>query len=518
MGRDPSWSDSYCSQMEDMVRRGVVRKLSSEEVAGWTGPSFYISHLAVCNPKSKSTPVRIVFNSAQVFKVVSLNSYLAKGPDSYRNTLLGILLRWKEEVVPLVGDIRKMFHSVHINPQEQHCHRFLWRDLALSREPDIYVLLRVTMGDKPAPAIAMEALFMTAEMYKETYPRASQFILESSYVDDLIDSVVDIKCAEKLAQDTEKVLAKGGFEVKCWQSIGKSNTLQGGELKESADGCIGVLGVNWNPNEDTITFRASLNFSKKKHGERTEPNLDRKSLPESLPRVLTKRLVLQQVMGIYDPIGLVSPFTFLAKIYLRETWQSGLDWDDVLPPQLYRKWVEFFKKLFLLEELIFPRCMRPTNAVGVPWLIILSDGSDQAYGCSAYVRWNCSDGSVHMQLIMSKSRIAPVDKVSTPRMELNGAVLSKRCRAVISKEMRYKFERVIQLVDSETVLNMLHKTSYRFHVYEGVRIGEIQSATNGDMSDWAWMPGAKNTADWLTRGRNPEELGKDSDWFRGPPM
>ena len=119
---------------------------------------------------------------------------------------------------------------------------------------------------------------------------------------------------------------------------------------------------------------------------------------------------------------------------------------------------------------------------------------------------------------MSKSRIAPVAKVSTPRMELNGAVLSKRCRQVLLKEMRYSFERVIQLVDSETVLNMLHKTSYRFQVYEGVRIGEIQAATQGDMSDWGWMPGVKNTADWLTRGRSPQELGKDSDWVRGPPM
>lgn len=516
--RDPSWSDSYCGQIEDMVQRRVVRKLSTEEVADWNGPYFYVSHLAVSNAKSKSTPVRIVFNSAQIYKGVSLNSYLAKGPDSYRNTLLGILLRWKEEAVPLVGDIRKMFHSVHINPLEQHCHRFLWRDLDTSRDPDIYVILRVTMGDKPAPAIATEALFMTAEMHKEKYPRACQFILESSYVDDLIDSVKNMQCAEKLAKDTEEVLAKGGFFVKCWQSTGTSDTLQGGELKESADGCVGVLGVSWNPADDTISFVVTLNFSKKKHGERTEPKLERESLPESLPSILTKRLVLQQVMGIYDPMGLVSPFTLLAKVYLRETWQLKLDWDDALPPQLYKKWVQFFQSLFLLEDLKFPRCMRPQNAVGDPWLIILSDGSDRAYGCVAYARWNCSDGTVHMQLILSKSRIAPVDKVSTPRMELNGAVLSKRCRMVILREMRYNFERVIQLVDSETVLNMLHKTSYRFHVYEGVRIGEIQAATNGDMSEWAWMPGAKNTADWLTRGRSPEELGKDSDWFRGPPM
>ena len=119
---------------------------------------------------------------------------------------------------------------------------------------------------------------------------------------------------------------------------------------------------------------------------------------------------------------------------------------------------------------------------------------------------------------MAKSRIAPLNKVSTPRMELNGAVLSKLCRAAIQSEMRYKFKRVLHLVDSATVLSMIHKTSYRFKAYEGVRIGEIQAATNGDVSEWAWSPGSKNTADWLTHGRLPTELQLDSEWFKGPPM
>ena len=119
---------------------------------------------------------------------------------------------------------------------------------------------------------------------------------------------------------------------------------------------------------------------------------------------------------------------------------------------------------------------------------------------------------------MAKCRIAPLNKLSTPQMELNAAVLSKRARKVIILEMRFDFERVLQLVDSETVLSMINKTSTRFKVYEGVRVGEIQAATDGDLSCWAWMSGQNNTADWLTRGRNPEELGEDSDWWNGLPI
>lgn len=84
--------------------------------------------------------------------------------------------------------------------------------------------------------------------------------------------------------------------------------------------------------------------------------------------------------------------------------------------------------------------------------------------------------------------------------------------------MRFQLEKVFHLVDSETVLNMINKTSTRFKVYEGVRIGEIQASTAGDMSEWAWLSSKENTADWLTRGREPKNLGAESDWWKGPPV
>ena len=184
-----------------------------------------------------------------------------------------------------------------------------------------------------------------------------------------------------------------------------------------------------------------------------------------LPEILTKRTVLEQVMKIYDPLGLVSSLTLSAKIYVREIWSRKLDWDTPLPSDLTSKWVSFFTTLFqLLEHLRFPRRLRPEDAVGRPWFIILSDLSDLAYGYAAYIRWSLQSGLYWCRLIMAKCRIAPVNKLSTPQMELNAAILSKRGWRVIESEMRFDFERVLQLVDSETVLSMIHKTSTRFKV------------------------------------------------------
>ena len=63
-------------------------------------------------------------------------------------------------------------------------------------------------------------------------------------------------------------------------------------------------------------------------------------------------------------------------------------------------------------------------------------------------------------------------------MELNAVVLSKRGGNVTEKDMRFNFERVLHIVDSETILNMINETSTRFKLYEGVRIGEGHAAKN----------------------------------------
>ena len=160
--------------------------------------------------------------------------------------------------------------------------------------------------------------------------------------------------------------------------------------------------------------------------------------------------------------------------------------------------------------------MTPPDAVGKPSLVLFSDGSEIAYGAAAYIRWELSDGGFWCRLIMAKSRIAPMSRINIPQMELNGAVLSKRLRQSILAETRIEFGKIFHFIDSETVLYQLGKIAQRFNVYEGVRIGEIQSATRGDMSEWFWVAGSVNVGDLTTRPQFASALGPDSEWQRGP--
>lgn len=115
---------------------------------------------------------------------------------------------------------------------------------------------------------------------------------------------------------------------------------------------LSVLGLGWNLMEDTVVFEVTLNFSKKKEGINTGPNVKRADLPQGLPLVLTRRIDLSQVMRIFDPLGFVCPYTLMGKIYPWETWSLKLGWDDQLPTNLRSKWVHLFCSLFQLEKLV----------------------------------------------------------------------------------------------------------------------------------------------------------------------
>ena len=531
--KDPVWCDIYTQQFTDMLNRKVCRKLTPDEVVSYNGPVYYLCHLAVLNQKSSTTPVRLVFNGSMICNGVSLNDALFKGPDNYMNSLLGIMLRWRQYRFAFIGDISKMFHSVALHEVDQHMHRFLWKD---PMDPvgriDTYVMTRVNFGDICALTIATEAVYSTAYRFKSVSPAAAEVILRSIYVDDVNHSIDGSKteCLE-LMKDTNTILDLGGFKAKQWWISGESHGRDASMLenlqvtvaekpkvlfKLSKSNNLQVLGSAWNPELDIILFEPALNFSRKSKGVRTEDDLEEGDLDDKLPKTLSRRVVLQQVMRIYDVMGLVSPFVLKARLMLRQTWLlKDIGWDDVLPDHMYEEWIRFFRCLFELNQFVIPRCAKPENAVGKPVLVIFSDGSEAAYGFSAYVRWNTTDGVYSSMLIFSKARVAPLNRISVPQLELNGAVLASRGKKVLLQELTYEFEQVCHLVDSETVLHQVNNVATRFKPYEGVRIGEIQRSTV-NLSEWRWCPGSKNISDYTTRCKTPSELIQCKEWIYGP--
>ena len=139
-----------------MVSREVAKKLTLKELKEYKGPIHSISHHEVLKPESKSTPVRIVFNSNARDMGHAPNDYWAKGPHLL-NDLLGTLIRFRENKISTIATV---------------------------------------------------ALRKTAEMGRHKYRKAAKVIEENTYMDDVIESVTDKEQAENLTQDIENLRRK----------------------------------------------------------------------------------------------------------------------------------------------------------------------------------------------------------------------------------------------------------------------------------------------------------------------
>ena len=508
--KDNEKAKLYDDQIQDMLVRGVARKLSKEEERNYRGPVHYVSHHEVMKPESQSTPCRIVFNSSASYMGHTLNEYWFKGPDLL-NDLLGILLRFRENHVAFAGDVKKMYHTIGISELDQHTHRFLWRNLQVEKQPDTHIITAVSFGDRPAGAIASLALQKTAQMGEAQYPQASFMIKKNTYMDDIVGSLDSNEDVKRITTNIEEILKKGSFEIKEWITSYSSAIVP---LDNRHDISSKILGVVWDTQKDELRFQVRLNFSEKKRKIREGVDITLKSIEKDFPTILTRRMILSQVNGIYDPLGLATPYLVQAKLLLRELTVAKSGWDDSIPEIQRQEWLDFFRKMFSLDNISFNRSIKPDSAHGKPSLVLFSDASKQAFGACAYIRWMISNDEFECKLLMAKSKLAPRKELSMPRLELNGALLSARIRQFIEKEVNIEFSAIYHIVDSEIVRAMIQKESYGFNTFVATRVGEIQNLTSKE--DWYWVESNDNVSDIITRGANPEEIGQGSIWQDGP--
>lgn len=402
LARNEQLKERYYAFMSEFISLGHMRELSPDEKEPPT--TCYLPHHPVVKESSTTTKVRGVFDaSAKTSSGCSLNDLLLVGP-VIQDDLYTIILRFRKHRIVLLADIEKMYRMIKIHPDDHFLQCVLFRfdkNLPITK----YALTTVTYGLSPSSFLATRTLHQLAEDEGHLFPLAAKALKRDFYMDDFIRGEDTIESAIQLRQEMSELLMRGGFRLRKFCS--NSNAVLKGvpeedlatqsELTFDPEQTIKTLGISWEPSNDQFRFGV---------------NITRKDGP------ITKRQILSTIARLYDPLGLIAPIIVRAKILMQQLWAQSLDWDDEVPVEIRNIWTDFINDLPYLTQFCIDRYAFEAGEVQ---LHCFADASDVAYGACVYVRSAVGYGGVKVELLTSKSRVAPLKKRSIPRLELCAA-------------------------------------------------------------------------------------------------
>lgn len=203
------------------------------------------------------------------------------------------------------------------------------------------------------------------------------------------------------------------------------------------------------------------------------------------------------------------------KLILQKSWSAKLGWDDKLPAEAVRNFNQWYTEISSLRKIEIDRSITagllPSESISE--LHTLCDASQEAYAAVAYLRTTCTvTGQSRVQLLMARSRLAPIKRPIIPRMELLACVIGARLMNFIREALNWNNIRVYLWSDSTTALAWI-KWNDEWGTFVGNRVREICALTRPE--DWRHVPGIKNPADLPSRGCTPRDL-LQCRWWVGP--
>lgn len=486
--RDPELKSNYIKVMREYQELGFMR-LASE--APPSELHYYLPHHAV---KRK---FRIVHNgSAVTSSGESLNSIQIVGRKLQYDLQLQIM-RFRRHKIGVTTDISKMFNRVGLNPKQWNLHKLFWRESP--NEPvKEYVLTVVTFGMASSTFNAVRALIQCARDCQDRFPEASKTIEKCFYIDDGSFGGDNAEEAKVLCREVEFILVQGGFFLKGWASNSPEveqymNASSDNAIVIGKDDETKILGLRWLKNTDEFTIFVKQNEASNK---------------------TTKRAILSEISKLYDPNGFIAPFIVRSKMLMQDIWRlKETDWDDEVTPDIKASWLEIQASIPQLQKFRVKRWLG-TNKSNKKQIHGFCDASDKAYGTSIYVRCIDKSNQISVSLLSAKSKVAPLKQLSTPRLELQAAVmLSDQIEAII-EACEFQDSDVTCWSDSSIVISWLKKDPSELKAFVANRVRSIQEKTKH--FKWKHVISSDNPADLVSRGMKIDEFLNSAFWLEGP--
>ncbi|XP_058826511.1 uncharacterized protein LOC131686262 [Topomyia yanbarensis] len=400
-----------------------------------------------------------------------------------------------------------MYHQVLMREEDQHCQRFFWGHKEDSEEPDIYVMRVLTFGACCSPSTAQYVKNKHAKLYENEFPAAVRAIIKQHYIDDMLVSVETEEEAASIAQQIKWIHHEGGFEMRNWLSnsptvldlLKKSPTTEKDLNVSDGLSTEKILGMWWDTEKDSFTFKLSIRFQDDLLSGRRRP---------------TKRETLRMSLLMFDPCGFIAHFLMYLKVLLQEVWRSGIGWNDEIGEKEFEKWLLWVKVLPSVEDIEIPRCFRQLTSVNVQiQLHTFVDASENGFAAAVYLRFQ-QGSKIECAVAGAKTRVAPLRFLSTPRAELQAAVLGVRLTNTIQRALNVKVNQRFFYTDARDVCCWLNSDHRRYSQFVAIRVSEILEST--EVSEWHWIPTKQNVADLGTKWKGFPDLTPQSPWFHGP--
>ena len=492
----------------------------------WTGPAHWVSLQPVLKPESETTPTRLVTNTSLPDRNGnSVNSILMKGPNSLSDQR-AVVSQWRCYEQAISSDVTKAYYAMKTGELEKHIRRVVWRHGKLGEDWKHFAFQTVSFGDKPAGVFLDIVLRKVASKFAHIDPSTAEKINKDRYVDDVatggsceeVDRMVG-KCVGGMNKfETDGTLS----QILSYGSLKLKAVVTSGEVDEEKISKLGrlVLGTGWDPTLDLINVDI-------RETDVLRRVLDAVDISEIK---ITPRILLGIINRPHDILGLVMPITIRAMVAYRDLFrlEPAPGWDDDIPQKEKLKWVDILNVLHQVSSVKFDRCIAPVSLASQCELIGYFDGSDNAYAAVVYIRWARHDGSFSIFLACSKAKVTPLKRISTPRSEINGAVLLTRLmlfflRSCVSSGINP--HKIWLLGDSECTLATVEKTSGALGEYFGNRCGEIldnqacmqELCPVGEEGEWYHVSSKDNAADRPSRSDSViVDISSDSAWQKGP--
>lgn len=458
---------------------------------------FYLPHHGVLRENSLTTKLRVVFTgSSRTTSGMSLNKLLHTG-EKLQVDLFDVLIWFRQFRYVFCSDVEKMYRQINVHPDDWNFQRILW--IQQLDKIITYQLTTVTYGLACAPFLALRTFLQLAEDEGENYSLAVPPLRKGRYVNDIFGGADTIEQCQLAVSQLNQLCMAGGFPLKKWisnhatvlQSIPSENQIYASMINIEDDPTFKTLGLCWQPSTDLFFFTFTCPSSHQ----------------------VTKRLILSTIAKLFDPLGLLAPIIIKAKIFIQELWSIKLEWDDPLPEQLTNKWNEFIQHFQQMPKLTFPRWLGIKSEQQIE-IHGFCDASLNAFAAAVYIRSSNTNGTIRSTLIASKSKVAPLKRLTIPRLELSGAVLLTKLVTRILQVSEIANIPIYLWTDSAITYIWLNNYPSRWKDFVHNRVCFVQEKLPHAI--WKFVPGKENPADLATRRLSPVQLSENSIWWTGP--